>query len=436
MASIVNDPNGRKRIQFVAGDGSRKAVRLGKATMKQADKALGHIESLAAAKITGGTVDDETSRWLAEIPDTMHARLAKAGLVKPRRHGRIKLAELLEAFVKNQNVKPSTLAAYQASLNSLVETFGAETAINDIEPLQADQWRGKMKADGLAEATIAKRVKHARQIFRQARKWKMLAESPFAEVRVGSQFNKSRQRFISADDAAKVLEACPDDEWRLLFALSRFGGLRCPSEHLALKWADVDWEHNRFRVTSSKTEHHEGGGERFVPIFPELGPHLLKSFEDAEPGTEYVITGYRDATKNFRTRFERIIRRAGLTPWPRLFHNLRGTRQTELAERFPAHVVCQWIGNSERVAQNHYLQTTDAHFAKAVAEPVVASNEAAQKAAHFPAQSGAELSRNEPQAVGAGMQKSPELPGFSVPCEILRNGQMGREGLEPPTSCV
>ena len=40
MASIVSDPNGYRRILFVAADGSRKTIRLGKATAKQAD-ALG-----------------------------------------------------------------------------------------------------------------------------------------------------------------------------------------------------------------------------------------------------------------------------------------------------------------------------------------------------------------------------------------------------------
>jgi integrase len=48
---------------------------------------------------------------------------------------------------------------------------------------------------------------------------------------------------------------------------------------LALKWSDVDWERNRFRVTSPKTEHHEGKGERWVPIFPELRPFLEEAFE-------------------------------------------------------------------------------------------------------------------------------------------------------------
>ena len=43
---------------------------------------------------------------------------------------------------------------------------------------------------------------------------------------------------------------------------------------------------------------------------------------------------YRDANVNLRTQLTRIIQRAGLTPWPKLIHNLRSTQQTELAEQF------------------------------------------------------------------------------------------------------
>jgi len=88
--------------------------------------------------------------------------------------------------------------------------------------------------------------------------------------------------------------------------------------------------------------------------------------------------GWRNC--NLRTRFEKIISNAGLTRWPRLFHNLRSSRQTELAEVFPSHVVCSWMGNSEDIARKHYYQVTDAHFAAAAgqrttappAEPAVA----------------------------------------------------------------
>jgi hypothetical protein len=78
-----------------------------------------------------------------------------------------------------------------------------------------------------------------------------------------------------------------------------------------------------------------------------------------------VVTRFRDANVNLRTQFLRVIKRAGLTPWPRLFHNLRASRQTELTDRFPLHVVCKWLGNSAPIADKHYLQVTDAHYADA-----------------------------------------------------------------------
>ena len=103
-----------------------------------------------------------------------------------------------------------------------------------------------------------------------------------------------------------------------------------------------------------------------IPLFPGLRLHLLEVFEEAEPGTEHVIARYREIGTNLRTHMHRIIRKAGLEPWPKTFQNLRSTRETELAEQFPMHVVCKWIGNSQPVAAKHYLQLTDEHFAQAI----------------------------------------------------------------------
>ena len=84
------------------------------------------------------------------------------------------------------------------------------------------------------------------------------------------QANPGRLYFLTLEDTQKVIDACPDHEWRLIVALARYGGLRCPSEHLKLKWEHVDWERDRFTVTSPKTEHHEGKDTRVVPIFADL----------------------------------------------------------------------------------------------------------------------------------------------------------------------
>jgi len=169
--------------------------------------------------------------------------------------------------------------------------------------------------------------------------------------------------------AEKVLATCPSLEWRLIFALARFGGLRTPSETALLRWGDIDWAQGRMTVTSPKTEHHEGKESRVVPLFPEIRLLLEAAFDQAEPGTEFVIARRRDEKVNWRTQLERIIHKAGITPWPKPFQNLRSTRETELAEEFPAHVVCKWLGNSEAIARKHYLQVTDAHFVRAASQP-------------------------------------------------------------------
>jgi integrase len=156
----------------------------------------------------------------------------------------------------------------------------------------------------------------------------------------------------------------------MIFALARFGGLRIPSEALALRWDDIDWAQGRMTVTVPKLEHVEGKETRLVPLFPELLPYLEEGFEAADDGAEFVIARHRDKNSNLRTHMFRIIKKAGLTPWPKPFQNCRSTRETELAETIPAHVVCAWIGNSEAVAKKHYLQVTDSHFARAI-EPAL-----------------------------------------------------------------
>jgi hypothetical protein len=94
---------------------------------------------------------------------------------------------------------------------------------------------------------------------------------------------------------------------------------------------------------------------------------LEEAFDQASEGATYCITRYRDAARvNLRTQLVRIIHKAGLEPWEKPWQNMRSSRETELAETFPMHVVCKWIGNTQPVAAKHYLQLTDEHFARAI----------------------------------------------------------------------
>src|SRR5258706_13246429 len=113
MASIANDPNGRKRILFIGADGKRRAIRLGKASVRLVEAFNVKVEQLVSARILGHAPDDETSRWLADLDDTIYARLAAVDLVKPRQPTRYTLKQLLDFFFQHLNVKPITVLGYQ-----------------------------------------------------------------------------------------------------------------------------------------------------------------------------------------------------------------------------------------------------------------------------------------------------------------------------------
>src|SRR3954451_5637121 len=115
MASIGSDPNGRKRILFVAGDGRRMTVRLGEVSAKQADAFKVKVEDLIGAANGAGMVHDETSRWLAGLDDKMHARLVAVGLAKPRNGGGTALlGPFIDAYLKTlPRAKEHTLLNWQ-----------------------------------------------------------------------------------------------------------------------------------------------------------------------------------------------------------------------------------------------------------------------------------------------------------------------------------
>ena len=99
--------------------------------------------------------------------------------------------------------------------------------------------------------------------------------------------------WVIVSSAALYFCNVSDAEWRLMIALARYGGLRTPSETLSLKWTEIDWQRERIRVTSPKTEHHEGRDTRQIPVFPELVEPLRDVWEQAEPNSVYVISRHR-----------------------------------------------------------------------------------------------------------------------------------------------
>lgn len=420
-----------RAIQFVAADGKRKSIRLGKISERNAVTIKGHVEELNNASIYQQAPARRTAEWIADLDDTLAGKLAAVGLI-PKRKEPITtlLGPFLDLYVSRRiDTKPATREVWGQVVRNLKDHFGVARNVASINEGHAEGFKLYLIGEKLAPTTVSKRLQFARQFFRAAKKQGAIASNPFLEVSSAAVIDKERQHYVSLADTEALL-AVANPTWKTIIALCRFAGLRSPSEVLSLRWQAVDWAESRMEVDSPKTEHHPGHASRVVPIFAPLYPYLREAFEAARDGAVYVIdTDHRQAADtprgwrscNLRTEFGRIIKRAKLEAWPRLFHALRSSCETDLTREFPLHVVCQWLGNTPKIAMKHYLLATEDDFKRA-----------SQKSG---AESGAENARN-----GGNKQPEPEThteesAGISGSCSLLPLNDSSKCGEDRIRTC-
>ena len=367
MASITNETNGRRTIQFVGTDGKRRSVRLGKVSKRLAEACKLRIEDLVSARKAGMAPSAETTAWLESLDGEIFLRLVAAGLAAGR--DRTTLASYIDGYIaRRTDTKHSTRTVWRRSRKHLVDFFGEQKLVREISPGEADRFRLYLSERGLAEATVRRTIGIAKQFFHAAVRDKLITENPFADLVAAVKPNKSREYFVTRSEIERVLEATEDPEWRLLIALARYGALRVPSEPLAMTWGDIDLEKKRIRVPSPKTEHHDNGASRLMPLFPELELFINEARDAFRPATivpdQPVILRYRDSSCNLRTRLLKDIRRVGLEPWPRIWQNMRATRETELVEQFLPHVVSVWVGHRAQTDDGSVMLRAQANLAE------------------------------------------------------------------------
>ncbi len=370
MASVSTETiNGRKRyrVTFRDADGKRRFLRLPGVAKKDAAEVASKVQAIVSARITGAPLGNAVAEWLATIGDSLHAKLAAAGLVAERSDAT--LGDWLTGYIDGRAAKvtASTAINWRTTREKLVDALGEGRPIRTITAADALAWQEGL-ADGYAPATVAGMTKKAKQFFAAAVDEKIIDASPFAKLVAGSMANEDRNVYVPAADVLRLIDLAPNAEWRLLLALARFGGLRTPSEALLLQWSDIDWAAGTMRITSPKTKRY-GKGYRTVPIFGELRPYLEDAFD---PSETRCVPSYSGRGCNLRTSLVKLITRAKLEPWARPWHNLRASRETDLSARYPLHTVTAWLGNTPAVAAEHYLSVLPEHLASAIKAPAPA----------------------------------------------------------------
>ena len=372
-----------------------------------------HAAHLAAARTAGVGPEAETMRWLTGVSPALRNRLAKAGLCDPAPPPSA-LIQFFDGWAAEKPVKASTALTYGRARGHLLGFFDSTVRLGAIDPGEAerfDQWLRRPRdhlegGKGLAENSARKTIGIMKQVFETAKKRRLVQENPFEDLASSSTETTHRQFFVPMAWAFTLMSLLPDDEWRLLLALARIGGLRIPSEPRQLRRGHVNLQTMMLTVPSPKTEHHPGHETRELPIFPELLPFIEQAMaRTAGGGEDALLLPFLQGRTNASLvkPMRSAIGRAGLKQWPKLFQNLRSSRETELADHFPLQAVVKWIGNSVAVARKSYLQLTDPHLHAAVtrrtaggAEPLPAPIAAASAPA--PVAEGAARNGSPPEA--------------------------------------
>ena len=147
----------------------------------------------------------------------------------------------------------------------------------------------KMTARGLSPRTV--RYTHAilKSCLKQAVEWGELFYNPADGAILPKKKEVVKPQFLTPDHAIKFLSEARYSRWYAFFSLMLASGMR-PSEALALKWSDVDFDNNRITVNKKLTRHHGGGwtledtktekSKRTIPIPPAVMVDLKEHKSD------------------------------------------------------------------------------------------------------------------------------------------------------------
>lgn len=360
MASLQPTTAGY-RVQFRV-DGKSRQISLPGTKRKAAESVTRHVEELIACRRSGERIHDHTVKWLSAIGQKLRCDLQKCGLIDGTTQAAAggTMLQISTEFLRHRPIAAATLTAYEQTFGKLHGYF-LMRPLDAITEAHAEDWRHYLLAAvKLSENTVRKHCSRASTFWNWAVRRQYTDRNPFHSLPKSVGDARGVKQFISAADIESIIDQTADPEWRLLIALGRWGGLRVPSEPFAIRWEHISWDNDRFTVESPKT------GARVVPIFRQLLPHFLQLREHSAPDSVWLFERLRQGSGNVRDPLLKLIRRAGVKPWPRLWNSMRSTRETELVRDHQLHVACDWLGNSPVVAMRHYLQTTEEDMRRAV----------------------------------------------------------------------
>jgi site-specific recombinase XerD len=231
--------------------------------------------------------------------------------------------ELMTRYLTEHAAQKAQPRHYRGYANSLRAFFGGRT-LAEITPKLIVEYKNQRYAAGLKPASINRELATLKKAFNLAvREWEWCKDNPVSRVSMEKENNK-RDRWLSLDEEAHLLQHCPP--WLhdlVVFALHT--GMRM-GEILELTWRGVDFTRRTVTVLRSKN-----GERRTIPLNETVLAMLRQKSKLRSLTTELVFCSQAFTpmeSGHLRRSFRLALKKAKIDDFH--FHDLRHTFATRL----------------------------------------------------------------------------------------------------------
>jgi len=313
----------RYLLDYVNENGKRKRISLGHADRRKAERQRARKER----ELRMGIVAEESMMLSEFLTDS----LARTG----------------------DQVRESTRRENISAMSQFIGIVG-NMDYQRITFMHGELFRQTCLDQGNSPATVAKKLRHLKRLFRLAVDRKQLDENPLKGVKV-PRVSKGKVRIYSIDECERILKAARECQagspvnWELLILVAMATGMR-RAELLNAVWSDIDFEAKTIDVAPKDDTAEtwrwliKDTERRTLPLTDDI-VRLLADFQSKQPechpyifvpparydhiqelrrqGRWTLCDTRLKVINNFRREFGRILKRAGVKSGR--FHDFRNT---------------------------------------------------------------------------------------------------------------
>ena len=276
----------------------------------------------------------------------------------------ITVEQWCRTYIDRLDLARATINQYEVALRCMIDCWGRSKRLRSVTAGDIAELIATMGKE-VADYTVRNRCVSAKAMFDRAtrepsRERPYLAFNPFDDADIPNPKQASTFVYVSPDQTAKILDACPTANWRSLVALTRLCALRL-EEALNVDVSHLHW--NLHAVAVKVREDRDGKGEgtkqryRMVPMSPLAYRLVLARFEELGADDRMLIDR-EPLTKGTRMspqdHMRRIFDAAGVVGVVKPFHDLRKSQAQDWSVLHGCEHSARWCGHSIEVALRHY----------------------------------------------------------------------------------